>query len=255
MRRILLVGTTEAFARRFFAAVGDKVREEVRLWPDQVAEVGGIDSLLNARPIVIVIGPGLVDEVSMRIAKQVDARHTDIGVIVVQNNPAKSIDDALAAGVRGVLARDSTPEEIITTVRRTLAAVARQAEPVQAPETAVSRGRVTTVISPKGGAGKTVISTNVAVGLASVAPRGVVIVDLDLQFGDVAYALGLRPKHTMFDAVSTSAPLETTTLKVYLTHHASDLYALCAPDEPARGELISVDAVHQIVSLLATGSG
>jgi pilus assembly protein CpaE len=78
-----------------------------------------------------------------------------------------------------------------------------------------------------------------------------VIVDLDLQFGDVAYALGLRPRHTVFDAVSTASPLDITTLKVFLTHHASDLYALCAPDDPARGELIGVEAVEQIIRLLA----
>jgi pilus assembly protein CpaE len=111
---------------------------------------------------------------------------------------------------------------------------------------------VTTVVSPKGGAGKTCLSTNLAVGLAASSPRGVVIVDLDLQFGDVAYALGLRPRHTIYDAVSHgSTVLDITTLKVFLTHHQSDLYALCAPDDPARGELIDSDLVEQVVTLLA----
>ena len=97
------------------------------------------------------------------------------------------------------------------------------------------------------------MSTNLAVGLASNSPRGVVIVDLDLQFGDVAYALGLRPRHTMFDAVShDNASLDITTLKVFLTHHQSDLYALCAPDDPARGELIDSDLVERVITLLAT---
>lgn len=251
MRPILLVGTTDAFARRFNAAMGEDIRDRVRLWQHQVVEPGGLDSILAARPVVLVLGPGLVDEVSLRIARQVDAERTDIGVVVVQNAEKGVVEDALAAGVRGILHKDSDAATIRLTVARAVEAAERHASTVQLPESAGSRGKVTTVLAPKGGSGKTVLSTNLAVGLASVAPRGVVIVDLDLQFGDVAYALGLRPRHTMYDAVSSSAPLETTTLKVYLTHHSSDLYVLCAPDEPARGELITVDAVQQIISLLA----
>ena len=53
--------------------------------------------------------------------------------------------------------------------------------------------RVMMALCPKGGAGKTTISTNLALAFAQVAPGEVVIVDLDVQFGDVASALGLRP--------------------------------------------------------------
>ncbi len=75
-------------------------------------------------------------------------------------------------------------------------------------------------------------------GPGDPGPRpDVVLIDLDLQFGDVAYALGLTPQHTMADAVSALDDLDATTLKVFLTRHQSGLYALCAPDEPADGEM------------------
>jgi pilus assembly protein CpaE len=156
----------------------------------------------------------------------------------------------MAAGVRGVLYGDSDADTIRATLVRAVQAADRHA-PGGEQAAAVSRARVTTILSPKGGAGKTVLSTNLAVGLASRSPRGVVIVDLDLQFGDVGYALGLKPRHTIYDAVASSGELDITTLKMFLTHHRSDLYALCAPDEPARGEVVSVDAVERIIGLLA----
>jgi pilus assembly protein CpaE len=255
MRPILLIGATDAFARHFYAAMDESIRDRVRLWQQHITEPGAIDAVISAKPVVAVIGPALVNQVALRVAAQLDTRKAGIGVIVVQNEPGGFFEEALAAGVRGILTKDSDPETIRTTLARAVEAAERQAEPsapvVQQPA-ATGRGKVTTVLSPKGGAGKTVISVNLAVGLASVAPRGVVMVDLDLQFGDVAYALGLRPRHTTFDAVSTPSPLDITTLKVFLTHHQSDLYVLCAPDEPARGEMISVEAVQQIVSLLAS---
>ena len=67
-----------------------------------------------------------------------------------------------------------------------------------APPAADPRGRIITVLSPKGGSGKTTLSTNLAVGLAMAAARTRSrIVDLDLQFGDVSSALRLTPEATL----------------------------------------------------------
>ncbi len=63
MRSILLVGSTDAMARRIHAALGDGVRERLRLWTQPIAETGGIDAALWTRPAVVVLGPGLVDRV------------------------------------------------------------------------------------------------------------------------------------------------------------------------------------------------
>ncbi len=252
MRPIILAGTTDPFARKVYEAIGDDLRDRVRLWTRHLAEPGGLEALLETQPAVVVLGPGLVDEVSLRFAQQIDAERAEVGVVVVQN-AGTNVDAALAAGVRGILSQDSDADSIRAAIEGAAASVDRYEERAQTQlrKPSVGRAKVTTVLSPKGGAGKTVLSTNLAVGLASVAPRGVVIVDLDLQFGDVAYALGLKPRHTMYDVVSTAGPLDITTLKVFLTHHSSDLYVMCAPDEPARGEVIGVEAVQQIISLLA----
>jgi len=252
MRPVLLSGTTDAFARRLYGAVDEALRERVRLWSAPPTESGGLESLMQANPAVVILGPALVDSVTIRLAERIDAERPEIGVVIVLrgNDDGATAEEAMAAGVRGVLFPDSDADTIRTTLTRAVVAADRHA-PGGEQTASVARGRVTTVLSPKGGAGKTVVSTNLAVGLASRSPRGVVIVDLDLQFGDVGYVLGLKPRHTIYDAVASSGDLDITTLKMFLTHHRSDLYALCAPDEPARGEIITVDAVERIVSLLA----
>ncbi|MDP2622253.1 MAG: AAA family ATPase [Actinomycetota bacterium] len=253
MRPILLAGTTDAFARRLYGAVDEALRDRVRLWSAPPTESGGLESMLQANPALVVIGPGLVDSVAIKIAERIDAERPEVGVIIVLQalqGGGTTVEGAMAAGVRGVLSKDSDGDTIRSTVARAVQAADRHL-PGAEQTAAVSRARVTTILSPKGGAGKTVLSTNLAVGLASRSPRGVVIVDLDLQFGDVGYALGLKPRHTIYDAVASSGELDITTLKMFLTHHKSDLYALCAPDEPARGEVVTVDAVERIIGLLA----
>jgi len=117
------------------------------------------------------------------------------------------------------------------------------------PTGAREGGKVITVLSPKGGAGKTTLAVNMAAGLAKFAPKDVVVVDTDLQFGDVGTALGLRPKSTFYDAVTLGLD-DPVALKLQLVPHVSGCWALCAPDFPAQADAISPDHVAQVVRTL-----
>ena len=87
------------------------------------------------------------------------------------------------------------------------------------------------ILGPKGGTGKTLISTNLAVALAE-RDASVVLVDLDLQFGDVGLALGLSPEQTIFDLVKAGAPLDEEKLDGFLMTHSSGVKVLIAPSRP-----------------------
>jgi pilus assembly protein CpaE len=110
---------------------------------------------------------------------------------------------------------------------------------------------VIAVVSPKGGVGKTTVSTNLAVGLAAGAPQSTVIVDLDVQFGDVATALALTPEYSLPDAVRGRASEDSMVLKTFLTQHASGLYAVCGSDSPAAGDTVTGADVTRLLGSLA----
>jgi pilus assembly protein CpaE len=107
------------------------------------------------------------------------------------------------------------------------------------------------VASPKGGVGKTTVATNLAIGLTSSAPQSTVLVDLDVQFGDVASALGLVPEYSLPDAVQGPASQDTMVLKTFLTQHPSGLYAVCGSESPAAGDTVTGDDVTRLLALLA----
>lgn len=112
-------------------------------------------------------------------------------------------------------------------------------------------GRVVTVFSPKGGSGKSVVATNLAVLLAQRSDRPVVLLDADLQFGDAAVLLKLAPRQTIVDVVGSLDSLDADVLADMLTRHGpSGLLVLPAPIEPAFADQISADQLVRILVLL-----
>ena len=109
--------------------------------------------------------------------------------------------------------------------------------------------RIVTILSPKGGSGKTSVAVNLAVGLGRRHPREVVLVDLDLQFGDVANVLRLSPNNTIGD-IARSWPVDSANLKLALTSHQSGIYTLCAPLDPAEADDVTPEHIAGVLATL-----
>jgi pilus assembly protein CpaE len=159
---------------------------------------------------------------------------------------------AMRAGIRDVLAPDLDEHGLRVAIDRAASAASgrrRILRPVE--ETARYTGRVITIASPKGGVGKTTVSANLAIGLTNAAPQSTVLVDLDVQFGDVASALGLAPEYSLPDVVHGPASEDTMVLKTFLSQHPSGLYAVCGAESPAAGDTVSGADVSRLLALLA----
>jgi pilus assembly protein CpaE len=105
------------------------------------------------------------------------------------------------------------------------------------------------VLGPKGGIGKTLTSANLAVALALQGQK-VVVVDLDLQFGDVGLSLGLTPQRTVYDLVKSGGSLDADKIEAYLTPHASGLRVLMAPVRPDQAGAVSIEFLRELYPLL-----
>jgi pilus assembly protein CpaE len=106
------------------------------------------------------------------------------------------------------------------------------------------------VLGPKGGSGKTLTATNLAVSLA-VGGHSVALLDLDLQFGDVALTLGVTPQRTLYDLVLSGGSLDAEKLAAYMVTHRSGVHAMLAPVRPDQAAMISVAFVDEVQRLLA----
>jgi pilus assembly protein CpaE len=110
-------------------------------------------------------------------------------------------------------------------------------------------GRVITVFSPKGGSGKSVVTTNLAVAAATFSESRTLLVDLDLQFGDAAIMLGLSPSSTVRELIGSPTQLDAEKLDVYTERHSSGVAVLPAPMNPEDAELVGEEAVQTILTV------
>lgn len=110
-------------------------------------------------------------------------------------------------------------------------------------------GTLICVLGSKGGVGKTVASTNLGAALA-VRGKRTALIDLDLQFGDVALALGLAPETTLFDLAVSGGSLDSDKLDDFMLRHPSGLRVLAAPSRPDQAVSVTAPMISTVYSLL-----
>jgi pilus assembly protein CpaE len=201
----------------------------------------------------VVLGPGVDQTTALRLTEDLRLTRPTLGVVLVRRRIDTGVlGDALRAGVREVIdARDLSG--LTAAVRRTRVLARALRDKADAPgglDRPGPRGRLLTVFSAKGGCGKTTVATNLAAVLAAGGKRQVVLVDLDLAFGDVAIALQLFPSHTIADAISLGATLDAQGVAGLLTPHSPGLTTLVAPLEPGVASSIPAELVGRILDVL-----
>jgi pilus assembly protein CpaE len=252
MSRVVLAGAGEDLILRVKEATdGDVTVLPPGRLPSDPARL--FEQLLDGElPDVLLVGPHAPAPEVLTLASRLDIQSPGISVVLMAEPSPEMWQAAMRAGIRDLVPPAAEVAEIRAAVERAGHAAAsrrRVLRPVS--ETERYAGRVITIASPKGGVGKTTVATNLAIGLTAGAPQSTVLVDLDVQFGDVASALGLVPEYTLPDAVHGPASEDTMVLKTFLTQHPSGLYAVCGAESPAAGDTVTGEDVTRLLASLA----
>jgi len=220
--------------------------------PVQVLESGHLVSRTLAADkgeLLVVVGPDIDTESACHLAAQVRLERPEVGLVLLRRRPEVTVlAEALRSGIREVITAEDLTALSAACGRSLELSLARTGA---AAGGAVHAGRVVTVFSAKGGVGKTTIATNLGVYLASTGSR-VLLVDLDLSFGDVAVSLQLNPSRTATDLIAMSGHLDAQALASLMTTHESGLDTLCAPDTPAQAEHIPAATIVELLRVART---
>jgi pilus assembly protein CpaE len=195
---------------------------------------------------------------TIEICKEIRATPSMAAVPVMCVSSSDDVEERigfLEAGADDVVAHPLDARELEARVEALLLRFQRSKDltaVVSSDGVVVTRSRRTVAVhSPRGGVGTTTIATNVAMVKAREKPDRVVLVDLHLQFGQVATLLNVEAKQSLADVARDDAAMtEPELLRTYAARHDSGLHVLAAPASPELAELITAEHVDKILTTL-----
>jgi pilus assembly protein CpaE len=249
---ILLIEADEAFGKTISTGLSSAgYTVTVHADPDEAFSHVAENQLVI---IDVVSGPKSAIDICREI--RADASMASIPVLCVsQSDDVEDRIRFLEAGADDVVAKPFDAREIEARVEALLLRFQRSKDLTAVVSkdglTVARTHRIVAVHSPKGGVGTSTIATNIAMASARRRPDRVVIVDLDLQFGQIATHLNLTPRQTLSDVVRDEAALrEPELLRTYATKHDSGLHVLAAPTGPELASTITATHIDRILITL-----
>ncbi|MDP1545770.1 MAG: response regulator [Anaerolineales bacterium] len=192
--------------------------------------------------------------------------HIQIVILSVQGDQ-NYMRRAMLAGARDFLTKPPMGDELISAIRRagemSHAERAKDAKQQQLAASSVGgapvsmagfaptqQGKIITVYSPKGGTGCTTLAVNLAIALNNEDTR-TVLVDANLQFGDVAVFVNEQGKNTILELAPRVDELDVEVVEeILIKHEASGLRVLAAPQRPEMAERVSADQFSRVLQYL-----
>ena len=216
----------------------------------------------DTQPDVVLMDINLPDMDGIEVTEAMvrEVRHAQIIMLSVQSD-ADYLRQSMRAGARDFIAKPPSGDELISSVRRwgrraheERKVEDKQRAPAQTgPMTGwapVQRvGKVIVVYSPKGGVGCTTLATNMAIGL-NTDETPTVLVDSNLQFGDVSVFLNLQVKNSFLDLASRAEDIDAELAEEVLMKLDGGLRILAAPPRPEHADEVTPDQVRKVIQYL-----
>jgi pilus assembly protein CpaE len=200
----------------------------------------------NLQELLVIVGPDVDLQAASSLAEQVRGERPEVSVILLRRRlDVAVLGQALRAGFREVVASDDLTS-LSSACQRSLEISHHLVGISGGGGAPVVDGKVVIIFNAKGGCGKTTISTNLGAYVASTGAR-VLLVDLDLAFGDVAISLQLRPAASANDLVAMTGHIDAQGLASVVTKHESGLDTVCAPNHPREADGIPGATVGEML--------
>ena len=241
------------------AETRENIRKLLTFEPDidvvGVARTGreGIELVKEVKPHVILMDINMPDMDGIEATEKIKPILPGVQIVIlsVQSDP-NYMRRAMQKGACDFLTKPPTADELISAVRRAGKMAQAVVVPITTSLTSRERkGHIITLYSPKGGTGCTVLSTNLALALHN-EDSPVVLVDGNLQFGDIAISINEKGKFSVADLTPRVDDLDQEVVEsVLIEHKASGVKILAAPTRPEYADNISGNQFAKVLDYLA----
>ena len=171
-----------------------------------------------------------------------DFAHQVTVYVTHKNGDMETMRRLMRAGVRDAFPQPIQTQELVADVTKILSE-----KRARLSKSKGGKGGVTSFISAKGGSGATIIAMNVAEMLAHSFKAKVLLVDLDIQFGDVALLLDLMPNNNVMEALLQPSRIDPVFIQALITKHEGGLDVLASPADVSPIGGISPEGITHLI--------
>ena len=211
----------------------------------------GVEALRLVRdhvPDLVITDVAMPELNGIELTARLRGHHQTAGVPILMFSDRIEAKDALAGYAAGADDYLPKPFELAILEAKVLALLRRS---IRGSATTAKRGKVILFAHAKGGVGTTSLAVNVAVVLAAASGGPVGLLDLDVEFGDSAVFLNVKPSHTLADLPDTAAPhVDEAQFEGFVTESGS-VRLVVGSDVPERAMLVTLPAIQLAIDRLA----
>lgn len=205
------------------------------------------------RPDIALMDVSMPDIDGIKTAELLSFRAPNTSVIMMSvENTSENMTRAMLAGAKSYITKPFSASELTSTIFNVYHKETRKREIIGSPLTPIhdqekkSSATVISFFSSKGGVGKTTTAVNLAVDLCKSKSAKVLLMDLNLQFGDIASFLNLVPKRTITDLAQNNS-IKEEDIRFHILNHSSGVDVLAASTRPEYAEMVKTEHIQQII--------
>ncbi|MFZ5942658.1 MAG: response regulator [Bacillota bacterium] len=233
-----------------------KLEEDIQVVGEAANGEQAIKKAEQLLPDIILMDINMPIMDGIAATEKISLNLPNIAVVMISvQGEAEYLKKAMMAGAREYLVKPFSADELVDTIKRTYDLERKRLGKLEGSKKIFgkakdSKPQVVTIFGTKGGVGKTTLAVNISAQIAKKTRKKVVLVDLDLQFGDVSVFFNVSPKKSMAELVQERGQLNIELVESYLIPHISGVKILPAPMRPEYSELVTPNNILEILTIL-----
>lgn len=252
MIKILIAGKYNDSIQKV-KTLADSLPQDISVVDIAMDEQSAMESIDSKLPDVVVITLDTGDREMINVAQKIYVYKPRIITCVYGHNMDTALFSQLvSSGVRNAGEYPEDAQSFLATLKNLVEVESTRTGYLTNTHNALlTSSTIIGFYSPKAGAGTTTCAVNTAVSLAKRGKK-VILVDLDLEFGDAHTFLDLKPKKSISD-LCTEFEKDTysiSDIESYCELHNSGVYVLSAPKSPEFAEKVTIEQVSSIFAVL-----
>lgn len=210
-----------------------------------------ISLITKVKPDIVLMDINMPILNGLEATEKITSEFPDVTVIIMSvQGENEYLKKAMFYGAKEYIIKPFNYESLVETIKVTYEKYQFKQNKRETNEQSKMEGKVISFFSSKGGVGKSVLSLNCGLVLSKEPNKRILLIDMDLQFGDISMLVNQYNQKNILDAIDENQCESYENLKPYLFKYKENLDILFAPNNPEAAEYINKESINKIIKVV-----